>query len=175
MKRSSYSLATVFLVVAIVGISAASLRGLWMRIEGGQRSEAYAAVVVAALGGGFFGFVLAVWTRTDFVFHPRNMARMGLLSMFGVVLGAAVGAQATAQVSEIVLLLMPPLMIGCAALVAFNRRRSRRRPAAKTVKKSRRPPLVHPLDRIDEEPLDDLAPIDDDVADSEHQGTPGGA
>jgi hypothetical protein len=166
MKRSTYSLATVFLVVAIVGISAASLRGLWVRIEGGQTSGGYEPVVVAALGGGFFGFVLAVWTRTDFVFHPRNMARMGLLPMFGVVLGAAVGAQATAQVNGIVLLLMPPLTIGCAALVAYNRRRRGRRPTVKDAKKTPRPPLAHPLDRIDEEPLDDLVPIDDDVADS---------
>jgi hypothetical protein len=174
MKRSTYSLAAVFLVVAIVAISAASLRGLWVRIEGGQTSGGYEAVVVAALGGGLFGFVLAVWTRTDFVFHPRNMARMGLLSMFGVVLGAAVGAQASAQVSGIVILLMPPLMIGCAALVAYNRRRRERRPAARN-RKSNRPHLVHPLDRIDAEPLDDLLPIDDDVADSRRPGTPRGA
>lgn len=172
MKRSTYSLATVFLVVAIVGISAASLRGLWVRAEGSKTSEPYVAVTVAAFGGAIFGFVLAVWTRTDSIFHPRNMTRMGLLSMFGAVLGAGVGAQATAQVSWIVLLFVPPLMIGCAAMVAFNRRRRGRRPAAKDVKKSTRPPLVHPLDRVDQEPLDDLAPIDDG---RERQEASGGA
>jgi hypothetical protein len=154
MKRSTYSLATVFLVVAIVGISAASLRGLWVRVEGGKSSEPYVAVAVAAFGGAIFGFALAVWTRTDSIFHPRNMTRMGLLSMFGVVLGAAVGAQATAQVGWGVLLFIPPLMIGCAAMVAFNRRRRQRKwqqaSSATSNQEADHRASVHPLDRLDD-------------------------
>jgi hypothetical protein len=156
MKRSTYSLATVFLIVAIVGISAASMRGLWVRAEGVKISEPYIVVVFTAAGGAIFGFALAVWTRVDSVFHPRNQSRMGMLSVLGLILGAAVGAQATAQVGWGVLLSIPPLMIGCAAMVAYNRRR-RRRPGIKqelATKANRQPDQaanVHPLDRLDAE------------------------
>ncbi|MEX2113402.1 MAG: hypothetical protein WD845_09465 [Pirellulales bacterium] len=154
MKRSSYSLATVFLVVAIIGVSAASLRGLWLREGAAPTPDAWVLVVAGAVGGALFAWALSIWTRTGSAFSRRNFVRTQLMRLSGLLLGAAAGAQATAQVSWFALLLTPPIIVGCAALVTANRRRQRHlallRPAPSS---SNRPVAVHPLDRPEPEPL----------------------
>ncbi len=126
MKRNTYSLATVFLVVAIVAIAAASLRGLWVRaINGGPQELLYPAIA-CAFDGVLFATVFVFWSRTGSIWDERNLVRLIVYPVAGFFLGAAAGAQSTAQVSWGALMLTPPVVVAVAALVAFNRRKRRR-------------------------------------------------
>ncbi len=91
MRRSTYSLATVFLVVAIVAIAAASLRGLWVRVTGGAPEEIIYPAIACAIDGMLFATVLAFWSRTGSIWDGRNLARLIVYPFAGIFLGAAAG------------------------------------------------------------------------------------
>jgi hypothetical protein len=167
MRRSTYSLATVFLVVAIVAIAAASLRGLWVRVTAaGASQELLYPAIVCAIDGMLFATVLAFWSRTGSIWDGRNLVRLIVYPVAGLFLGAAAGAQSMAEVSWGAMVLTPPIVVAVAALVAFNRRKVRRDQRARhsnAAAEPERAPVLHPLDRPDPEPDDDASGPPDEI------------
>ncbi|MGD9719850.1 MAG: hypothetical protein AB7O59_01380 [Pirellulales bacterium] len=122
----TFSIATMLLVMAIVAVGAASLRGLWQRVEGGVNDAVLVPVVGGAVAGAVYAFILSVWTSRDPIYEPLAWPRFVLCTICGWFLGTAAGAQMTATVDGAVLALTPLVVIGSAAVVAFNQRRQAR-------------------------------------------------
>lgn len=122
----TFSIATMLLVMAIVAVGAASMRGLWQRVEGGVTDAVLVPVVGGAVAGSIYAFILSVWTARDPIYEPLAWPRFVVSAICGWFLGAAAGAQMTATVDGAVLALTPIVIIGSAVLVTFNQRRQSR-------------------------------------------------
>jgi hypothetical protein len=120
----SFSLATLMLVMAIAAIGLASVRTTAVRVAGGESSALMGPLVVGAIGGALYGFALAIWQRAGFI---RLVA--GVVG--GLCIGVAAGAQATSPVGWPVVFTAPVVLVGMAALIGANRRRSLRLLATK--------------------------------------------
>jgi hypothetical protein len=122
-RRTSFSLATLLLMMAIAAVGLASIRaalaGAWQGEAAGLRNMNSQTVVLIAAGavcGALFGLVLAAWNRKGLL--------VGIASFFGgLFLGAAAGAQCCVKVDWQVIFAAPFVLVSSALLVALNRRR----------------------------------------------------
>jgi hypothetical protein len=120
--QHKFSLATLLLMVAIAAVGFASLRSAFHNALPGHEPW---MVLLGFFAGGPVGFALAIWNRSDWL--------PGIVStLAGFGLGAAAGAQTGLIVSWPVIFAAPFVLVGAAAIIAFNRRRTLRRaqPAA---------------------------------------------
>jgi predicted MFS family arabinose efflux permease len=106
----------------------ASIRALWLRIDDGAPAlDLTIPLGVGAAGGAAFGLVLGIWSLDPRASQAQSATRVFAYTMFGCGIGAAAGAQVTADVGWTPVVLVPILVIGGAALVASHRRRQQRR------------------------------------------------
>jgi hypothetical protein len=123
----TFSVATLLMATAIVAVSVASIRGLWLRVDEGASSDIMIPMEAGAAAGALFGFALAIWNRDESLWRPKAWPKTFASTMCGYGLGAAAGAQVTAPVGWFVVVLGPAVVIGSAALVTAIRRRQARR------------------------------------------------
>ena len=129
MRRSSYSLATLLLLISIAAVSAASIRAALASVLWGtpavpalkESTELVLGLMVAgAVVGGLLGLVLAAWNLSP------ALAGVGR-ALGGLLLGAAAAAQLTVKVDWQVIFAAPIVLVAAAALVAATRRRLSKR------------------------------------------------
>lgn len=108
-----FSLATLLLMVAIAAVGLASVRDAFQNSLPGREPW---MVMFGFWAGGPVGLALAIWNRSGAV--------LGIVcTLAGFGLGAAAGAQTGVTVSWPTVFVAPILLIGTAAVIAFNRHR----------------------------------------------------
>ncbi len=115
----SFSLATLMLVMAIMAIGLASVRTAAVRVVEGASIDLPRLLIAGAVAGALYGFALAIWQRGGFV-------RIGASAIGGSCLGLAAAAQTTSPVAWPVVFTAPIVLVGMAALIGTNRRRTLR-------------------------------------------------
>jgi hypothetical protein len=108
-----FSLAVLFLVIAIAAIGLASIRSAF--VHAGDENLSWLPLVAGSVSGAVFGFGLAVWSRWDAL-------RVTAGTLGGFCLGAAAGAQSSVAVHWAVVFVAPILIVSLAGLIAINRR-----------------------------------------------------
>lgn len=122
-RRTSFSLATLLLMMAIAAVGLASIRAALAAASQSQAAglrnmDIQTAVLIAAgaVCGALFGLVLAAWNRKGLL--------AAIASLFGgMFLGAAAAAQCCLTVDWQVIFAAPFVLVSTAIFVALNRRR----------------------------------------------------